>query len=264
MYIGFLGDFNGWGEDVNMTTTDNTIFTLSNYYLPTTGLKFRQDDGWDNSWGGDTFPNGTWSGNNINVTAGFYDISINISSTEYSFISATPTNQNASIIGEFNAWAGDVALSTTDNITYTTTNVALTAGGLKFRRDANWSVNFGGTALTGTAMAGSADNITIPSDSNYDISFNIETLAYSIIEFSLSTEAFDLNNTYKIIKGHVFGTSKESVNISIYNLTGQLVKTYSDVSLHSNTSFNLELQANQLYLIRLQSQSGIKTLKTIL
>jgi len=261
--IGFLGDFNDWGNDVNMTTTDNTIFTLSNYYLPATGLKFRQDDDWTNSWGGDTFPNGTWSNNNIPVTAGFYDISMDIVTTAYSFTAVTPSNQNVSIIGDFNAWAGDFVLSTTDNITYTATDVALTTGELKFRRDANWSANYGGTGLTGTAMPNSA-NITIPSNADYDISFNIETLAYSFTESVLSTEAFASKTSYKIIKGHLYGTSNESVNINIYNLTGQLVKTYSDVSLNSNASFNLELKANQLYLVRLQSQSGMKTLKTIL
>ena len=262
--IGFLGDFNGWGDDVNMTTTDNITYNLSNYYLPATGLKFRQDDDWASNWGGDTFPTGTWSANNIPVAAGFYDISINIVSTAYSFTAVAPTDQNVSIIGDFNAWAGDVVLTTTDNITYTATEIPLTTGGLKFRRDANWSLNYGGTTLTGTGAPNSADNIPIPSDANYDISFNIETLAYSITESVLSTEEFNANNTYKIIKGRLFGKVNEQVNINIYNLTGQLVKTFSNVNLNSNTSFNLELKENQLYLVRLQSQNGIKTLKAIL
>ncbi|MDO6597735.1 T9SS type A sorting domain-containing protein [Oceanihabitans sp. 2_MG-2023] len=261
--IGFLGDFNGWGDDVNMTTTDNITFTLNNYYLPATGLKFRQDDDWANNWGGDTFPAGTWSSNNIPVVAGFYDISINIATTEYSFTAVTPTDQNVSVIGDFNAWAGDFVLSTTDNITYTATDVTLTAGELKFRRNAGWSLNYGGTSLTGTATPNST-NITIPSNTDYDISFNIETLAYSITESSLSIEEFDFNNSYKVINGHLYGNLNEQVNINIYNVSGQLVKTYNNINVNANASFNLELKANQLYLIRLQSPSGIKTFKTIL
>ena len=29
--IGFLGDFNGWGDDVDMATTDNNTYTKNGY-----------------------------------------------------------------------------------------------------------------------------------------------------------------------------------------------------------------------------------------
>ncbi|WP_452229492.1 T9SS type A sorting domain-containing protein [Lacinutrix sp. MEBiC02404] len=261
--IGFLGDFNGWGDDVNMTTTDNINYTLSTYYLPDTSLKFRQDDDWANSWGGDTFPNGTWSGDNIPVTAGFYDISINIATTEYAFTAVTPTNQNVSIIGEFNSWAGDVALSTTDNITYTATDVALTAGGLKFRRDANWSVNFGGTALTGTAVPASADNIAIPSNVDYDISFNIETLAYTITESSLSTDVFEAKNSFKIIKGHLYTSKSEKISISIYTINGQLVRSIKNYQAEGSSTIDLDLNRSTLYFVTIKTNDGLQTIKTM-
>ncbi len=117
--IGFLGDFSGWGNDVNMTTSDNITYTKTGYYISMGGLKFRQDDGWTIQWGGDTFPSGSATGNNIPVTAGFYDVTIDIVAGTYNFATASPSDQNVSVIGDFNAWAGDVVLSTTDNITYT-------------------------------------------------------------------------------------------------------------------------------------------------
>ncbi|MBV1888080.1 MAG: hypothetical protein KUG51_02200, partial [Urechidicola sp.] len=176
--IGFLGDFSGWGDDVDMVTSDNITYTKTNYYLPAGGLKFRQDNGWTDSWGGDTFPTGTSTGNNIPVTAGFYDISFDRVAGTYSFTAVTGTDQNVSIIGDFNGWAADFTLSTSDDINYTATNVAITGAGLKFRRDATWATNYGSAALSGTADPGGA-NIPIPVDGNYNFSFNIETLVYS-------------------------------------------------------------------------------------
>lgn len=230
--IGFLGDFSGWGDDVDMVTSDNITYTKTNYYLPAGGLKFRQDDGWTLSWGGDAFPSGSTTGNNIPVTAGFYDITFDRIAETYSFTAVAGTNQNVSIIGDFNGWAADFALSTSDNITYTATNVAITGAALKFRRDASWSTNFGNASMSGTADPGGA-NIPIPADGNYDFSFNIESLAFSV-DVVLSTDDF-LDSSINIfsfesrinIKGL---KSNESYTLSIFDTMGRQVKTITSNS----------------------------------
>ena len=201
--IGIIGDFSNWDNDVDMNTSDNITYTITNYYLPNTGLKFRQDNSWDNNWGGDTFPSGTTSGNNIPVTSGFYDISFNINTGAYSFTSVTGTDQNVSLIGDFNSWS-DTGLSTLDNVTYTGSGLAITAGNVKFRRDGSWDVNYGngGGGLSGTAAVNGAD-IAI-TDGNYDVSINIQTLAYSLTWVStLNVHKVDISENLYCIDGRV-------------------------------------------------------------
>ena len=83
--IGFLGNFNNWGDDVDMSTSDNINYTITGYYLPSTGLKFRENNDWTNNWGGDNFPVGTTTANDIPVTSNYYDIAFNINTGDYSF-----------------------------------------------------------------------------------------------------------------------------------------------------------------------------------
>ena len=253
--IGFLGDFSGWGDDVDMDTADNIIYTKTNYYLPTGGLKFRENNGWnDRSWGGDTFPSGSTTGNNLSVaTAGFYDITLNIVVGTYSFTSVAGTNQNVGIIGAFNGGV-PVALNAADNITYTANNVPITAGWLKFRRDASWSTNFGSTGLSGTAVP-NGDNITIPVDGNYNFSFNIETLAFSVVDV-LATEDFqDLSiNIYSFenrinIKGL---ETNENYTLSIFDTMGRQVK-----SLISNSDIvDISELHSAVYFLVLETEEG--------
>ncbi len=261
--IGFLGDFNDWGTDVNMSTSDNINYTITGYYLPSTGLKFRQDDNSTNSWGGDNFPTGTTTGNNIPVTSNYYDIAFNINTGDYSFTPSGPSNQNISVIGEFNSWAADVVLTTSDNLNYSATDISLTIGGLKFRRDANWSVSYGGSGLTGTASPTAAD-IDIVSNANYDISFNIESLAYSIVETTLSIDditkslnTFYINNTLKI-NGY-----NGKVSISVFDIFGRLLQDYKNLQIQNSFSKDINLPKNQLSFIVIKGENFIKTLKVI-
>jgi starch-binding outer membrane protein SusE/F len=262
--IGFLGDFGNWGSDVNMSTTDNVNFTKANYYLPAGGLKFRQDDAWTNSWGGDTFPSGTTTGNNIPVTANFYNIAFNITTGDYNFTPAGPSNQNISIIGDFNGWAADVVLTTTDNISYTATNVPLTSGGLKFRRDADWAVGLGGPGLTGTASPTGA-NIAIPTNANYDITFNIESLAYTIVETVLGLDDLNKNinisyiNNNKTLKINGYNGN---ATIKTFDIYGRLIQ-HIDAIVQNNFTKEINLPQNQLSFIVIEGEHFNKTLKVI-
>ena len=236
--IGFLGNFNNWGTDVDMSTSDNINYTITGYYLPDTGLKFRENDDWANNWGGDNFPAGTTTGNDIPVTSNYYDIAFTINTGDYSFTPSGPSNQNISIIGDFNSWAADVVLTTSDNIVYSATNISLTIGGLKFRKDANWSVSYGGTGLTGTASP-TAANIDIVSNANYDISFNIESLVYSIVETVLSIDditksinTFYINNTLKI-NGY-----NGKASIIVFDIFGRLLQDYKNLQIYNKSFFS--------------------------
>lgn len=258
--IGFLGEFNNWGDDVDMVTSDNTVYTKTNYYLPVGNLKFRENNGWnDGQWGGDTFPSGPTTGNNLAVTtAGFYDITLNIVASTYSFVSVAGTNQNVSIIGDFNGWVADFALSTSDNINYTATNVAITGAELKFRRDGNWSVSYGSASLSGTATPGGA-NIPIPADGNYNFSFNIETLVYSVADV-LATEDFEdvsINIFSFDNKINIKGlASNENYSLTIFDTMGRQVKSLTsnadivDISELNTAVYFLVLETAEGNIIR--------------
>jgi len=92
--VGIVGPAaNGWPSDDNptpdilMNTTDGDTYTLDGQVLNDGDLKFRQNQNWNVNWGGDTFPAGTFSGNDIAATAGTYDITFSRTGQTYSFTS---------------------------------------------------------------------------------------------------------------------------------------------------------------------------------
>lgn len=206
--IGFLGEFNGWGDDVDMETTDNTTYIKNGYYLPAGDIKFREGNGWDaRQW--------PISGNHNVASADFYDISLNLSNNTITLTPTSSTNQNISLIGDFNSW-GDTAMTTTDNITYTLDAVSITAGNVKFRRDSGWECNWGDTATAdGTADPNSGDNIPIAADNTYDVSFNLATLAYTItVSSTASINNIALND---LINLH-YNSSLKTLNVTIESI----------------------------------------------
>ncbi len=92
--VGMVGTAaNGWPSDTDptpdilMNTTDGDTYTLDGQTLSDGQLKFRQNQNWNVNWGGDTFPAGSFTGNDINVTAGTYDITFSRTGQSYSFTS---------------------------------------------------------------------------------------------------------------------------------------------------------------------------------
>jgi len=81
---------------------------------------------------------------------------------------------------------------------------------------------------------------------------------------TLSTVDFEENKTeFNIINGQLVVSQNESISVNVYNITGQLVKTFTQINLDSNNSLDLNLIENQLYLVRIESQNGIKVIKTV-
>ena len=79
----FVGDFNNWAnegaEPVHMTANSvNPHVWYCDVTIPADGgAKFRVDSTWGDNWGGDAFPYGLTSGNNIPVKAGKYRVVFN-------------------------------------------------------------------------------------------------------------------------------------------------------------------------------------------
>lgn len=90
--ISIIGTFTNWTSDVNMSSTDNTNWTLTYTFNATEQLKFRQNASWTVNWGNSTFPSGTGiqDGPNIQVPAGEYNITFNSSTGAYNFQATNP------------------------------------------------------------------------------------------------------------------------------------------------------------------------------
>ena len=82
------------------------------------------------------------------------------------------------MIGDFNSWSGDVVMNDSgDGVNYNLTNYTfLITGGVKFRQDAAWATNWGGSTFPSGGPG--SENIPVPAGS-YDITLNITTGLYS-------------------------------------------------------------------------------------
>jgi len=95
-------------------------------------------------------------------------------------------NAQISIVGTgVNGWpetqtTPEIMLSTTDNISYFIPNLVITNGFVKFRKDASWLYNWGGSTFpSGTSYQNGPDIPTIAG--TYDVTFNISNGTYTFI-----------------------------------------------------------------------------------
>lgn len=180
------GGANGWSNDkLTMFTNDYT-----NYFglVPLSGeFKFNPDNGWNGRdfGAGDPFKyeekDGIYTGggmatggNNIVVPApGLYYITLNYPTRE------TKMTQIGTIgsIGDFNGWAGSVAMTPDESFTKWTVSQELKKGqGWKFRMNNGWDINLGGN-LQNLTFGG--DNITCTEDGTYNITLDLSIYPYS-------------------------------------------------------------------------------------
>lgn len=186
--------------------------------------------------GGNGFPEGiSMDGSaEINATAGKYTVSFTKSTGAYVFTAgADIPNANIGLIGAATpgGWSTDTVMATTDGITYTLVDVALTEGPIKFRKDADWTTNWGGplnwgepNVLSGTATLGGEDILVHAS--TYDISINIISGAVSITDKQqLSVAGFDGQFGVQVASNPSNGGIQltGAASVEVYSLAGQLV-----------------------------------------
>jgi len=204
----------GWPGEVNnpgptdvkqMTSTDGIHWTYENLTTYNGSVKFRAENSWNNNWGSAAlpgFPSGTGVHNsptNITTPGGIYNVTFNSTTLAYTFTASNlyPTiSLVGPAVGGPDVWDVDFDLGTTDGVVYSATNVHLFAGAVKWRQNHDWmAANWGpGTSSypSGTAVLNDPGAVTIPSEGNYNVSFNKTTLAYS---FSFPTVALVGNAT---------------------------------------------------------------------
>ncbi len=183
--IGLIGDATptGWDADTNLVQTDSVTWEMD-VDLVVGQAKFRENDMWDNSWGGTDFPAGMAILNtfdNIPIPyAGRYHIELDTSVPSYNFIIESPMG----IIGNAipgNEWTEDVNMYPVEgNPNAWTIVLELQVGECKFRLNDDWADNWGGGGFpTDTAIFNSPSNIMVDQAGEYEITFDTATLIYS-------------------------------------------------------------------------------------
>ena len=190
--VGIIGLNGDWENDIVMTFhAAKQRFYADIDVAAATEMKFRMDAGWDVNFGGDIKAL-TGGGDNIPVEPGQYRVYFDMNNLdavtctfdakmygqEESAGTTTPepepepAHQGWGLIGNFNGWAADLAL--TSDGTYYVVKGAELEGELKFRKDADWAVNFGlaeGAEFAQNAeiaMAQDGANINVPAGT-YDV-----------------------------------------------------------------------------------------------
>ena len=140
-YIWQAGNANGWGSPADGLYGEDGKY--QGYMYLDGEFKFRSHE---NSWDAPDWGSGGSEGTlaaqagNLSAQAGFYQVNVDLAAMTYSLTKV----ESIGIIGDFNGWGGDVEMTynTTEKCWEATTTV--TDGGLKFRMNHDWAVNWGG------------------------------------------------------------------------------------------------------------------------
>ncbi|MEO0038149.1 MAG: hypothetical protein RIQ59_1360 [Bacteroidota bacterium] len=258
--ISLTGDaVGGWGDghDFDLTAVDTDNYRLNDIALSAGDCKFRKDHAWSTTWGDAAFPSGVSTGNNITVTtAGTYDARLNIVTGAYSFAFPQISLTGAAVGG----WGNDTDLTTTDGVNYSVSNVVMTTEGCKFRRDHDWANSWGGDGFpTGNPGSGNIPAVA----GTYNITFNNLTKAYLFTD-ALSNNQF-ANNSFSLAPNPTKGTfaiNADVAKVQIFNLTGQLVKTFNNAAANESLSIS-ELNQGIYFAKVTDSNLNEKTIKLI-
>lgn len=156
------GAYQGWNPGAAPKISSQNANGQYEGYVNITGtdfnFKFTSDPDWNHTNYG--FATGTTSGNSVTGTlstsgsagnlyvpsAGYYRMKANIPALTWNVIKTT-----WSMIGDFNGWSADAAMTYNPTTqVWTGTINPTSAGGFKFRANADWGINFGDNGANGS------------------------------------------------------------------------------------------------------------------
>jgi hypothetical protein len=256
--IGFNGGFNSFGTPEALVSADGEQYGKSDFYFNAAGVKFVNSTT-NQTFGGTMFPMGAavLNGPEIPLTAGFYNVAFDKTIPGYAFQQVP-----VSLIGDFStpAFGVDVDMVSTDggvNFTLNGFNIP-TDGVLKFRANASWTTNWGGTGFpTGTATL-SAGDLAVTAGT-YDVSFNRITGAFSFETASLTENqlvkvSVSPNPANEVVN---FNIDAENFTITLVDMAGKVVAT------STSNDMNISSLNNGLYTYLVNTANGVATGKLI-
>jgi hypothetical protein len=242
-----------------MTTTDGVTYTLNYIPLTTGSLQFRQDDSWNNKWGGDTWPSGATTSGAIPSVQGYYNVTFNRTTGAYSFLPHT-----ISVVGDgVGGWSVKTfEMSTVDGENYTLNGLSVLTGLVKFRENHAWKKSWGGdTWPSGATTAGNIPTVA----GTYNVTFNRLTGAYNfgtalgVKNFSAgSFKAYPnpTQNSWTISSGNERITS-----VQVFDILGKSVYAKSNSS--NDVSVNASNLSKGTYFAKVSTEKGTSTVKLI-
>lgn len=246
---------------VDMSTTDGINYSLSGYYFSSGNAYFRQDNNSSLVWGSYTFPTGTatFIGPPIFIPSGEYFVTFNRTTGDYSF--STPS---IGILGTaLNGYESpDTDLLTTDGFSYTLSNLTLTNGTVKFRKDNLWTSNWGATTFpTGTGTQ-NGENIPVAAGV-YNVSFNKTTGDYNF-QNVLGIQAFkpaDFSVYSTSNEWTLVSANDEIVAVRVFDISGKEVLTENTIS--KEISINTSALSCGIYFTKIATRLAVHTLKVM-
>ena len=272
--VGIIGDATpgGWGDDTDMVKDDNDPHVWSlRLDLLDGEAKFRADDDWAVNWGAGDFPVGSavQDGANIPITAGDYLVTFNSLTGAYAFdpIVEYGTVGLIGVSGPVGDWETDTPLNKDPNDfnIWTLNSVDLidfdpdADGGIKFRAENDWAVNWGDVAFPAGIGTAGGPNIE-PIAGTYSIWFNSATGEYIFGEAVFTQDVVSplLMNVYPNPVNNQLNIDLESIELSgmasvkIVDMEGRLVKSLTMDSSALNSINVAELQTGQ-YLLQIHN-----------
>ncbi len=284
--MGIIGDateFGEWETEVPMEKDANDPHMWFVQTILNDGeAKFRANNNWDNSWGGPEFPIGVGELNgttNIPVTGAEYRVSFNSITGEYVFeeVIEYETVGIVGLSGENMDWDTDLAMDvdaddphlwTIASTTVSDTDPDVGDQGVKFRAEADWTVNWGSD--TWPDGVGVQDGSNIPTVAGtYGVVFNSLTGEYAFGDPISSTQdvvnpsAVSLfpNPAQDVISVNLESVGMQGVvNVKVFEASGRNVRriqmNYNElmtISIADLVDGNYYLQiANDQYLVAKQ------------
>ena len=203
--IGVIGSFNSWAGDVVMEfNAAKKRFYADVEFAEDGQFKLRANADWAMNWGADAFGVSVSNGDgNLEAKAGNYRVYAYMSNPAEMTIELVagmygkeevaggsttpepepepePAVQGWGLVGEFNSWGGSADLMLTSDGNYLVAKGVSIEGQFKFRKDADWAVNFGATgdvepfeltANVETELAAGGKNMVLPAGT-FDIYFD--------------------------------------------------------------------------------------------
>ena len=205
---GLIGEFNGWGEDIDLVARGDGWYVTEGLAVTAGKLLIRLNDAWDEKFGNDgsTLVIGentlTYGGADMLIEAGTYDFYFNPSSSKLFLVNAGDEDPTAGLVasisyglvGTINGWAApDVKFEAIGDGGYKLLGYTLAATEqIKIRANEEWNdaENYGlasaGVLTTNAAntliCGGGSANMSVAADGTYDFYFYPAELTLYVME----------------------------------------------------------------------------------